>query len=95
MTVVTTGTAPTGSLEERLAANLVADNARIAGRDGAACAVCLRTVRPGERVADLAGARGLVHVARCSASPAAAPPAPRRPSRRPVPRVASHGRIAP
>lgn len=69
-------------LAANLAANLVADNTRVAGRDGQPCAVCRCEIRVGERVADLTGSRGLVHVSRCSPMVSAAPAAGRRGSSR-------------
>lgn len=54
------------TIDQALTANLVATDARAAGWDGDRCAVCGKTVQAGERVADLADGRGLVHVLRCA-----------------------------
>jgi len=64
------------SLGQALAANLVADGARVAYRPGDRCEICGHAVLPGrQRVADLTGGRGVVHVAGCSTYAAVEPPA--------------------
>jgi hypothetical protein len=82
-------TVPT--IGEQLAENLVAVDVRVAGWDGYTCAVCKRTVQAGERVADLADGRGLVHVAGCSRDPRAAASAAARAPRPERQRLAPRG----
>ena len=81
----------TTTMAEALSVNLVADRARTADyADGTQCSVCHCYVQGGERIADLTGGSGVVHVARCAAS--AAPPAPRRQPQRPAAQAAWHDR---
>lgn len=88
------------TLAEALTMNLVATDARRAEWDGDRCAVCGKTVRAGQRIADLTGGRGLVHVLRCAgmadasrraraATAAAREPQPEQ--RRPAARGAARG----
>lgn len=94
----------TTTLADALTANLIATEARAAGWDGDRCAVCGKIVQAGQRIADLADGRGLVHVLRCagmadaSRRTRAATAAAREPQPEPrhsAAQAASHGRTEP
>ena len=65
--ITVTSMTTVSSLDQALAANLVAVNSRTADyADGSRCSVCRRTVQAGERVAELADGTGTVHVQLCA-----------------------------
>lgn len=86
--MMTTRATPS-TIDEMLAAGLVAEHARTAGSDGTRCGVCRWPILPGHRIADLADGSGPVHIVRCAAKASRTPP---RPAPAPSPRT---GIVAP